>query len=274
MEGGLTTSQITNCTLSTFGILGNTLTILVFARDKKLLKKSHNVFILCLAIADVLTSILLLTSPVMGLGDFIPRPTNRVLGEIFCRVFWSRVFIFQLVFFSVYITLLLTIERWVAVLKPSKYHMAFKGKRVAGYIMICWIWSFILNGTGLLDANYEPNSSSNDICVFRFISSGSFFRTSKSVFIMFFKMFFPSLSMIGLYVHMIVATNNSPVASAASKAKLRGKMTRMVGIMTFILLVCFSPNQFFLYLCGCGERTGRFSTPPFNSISPLHHHLR
>ena len=99
MEGRLTTSQITNCTLSTFGILGNTLTILVFARDKKLLKKSHNVFILCLAIADVLTSILLLTSPVMGLGDFIPRPTNRVLGEIFCRVFWSRVFIFQLVFF-------------------------------------------------------------------------------------------------------------------------------------------------------------------------------
>ena len=262
MEGGLTTSQITNCTLSTFGILGNTLTILVFARDKKLLKKSHNVFILCLAIADVLTSILLLTSPVMGLGDFIPRPTNRVLGEIFCRVFWSRVFIFQLVFFSVYITLLLTIERWVAVLKPSKYHMAFKGKRVAGYIMICWIWSFILNGTGLLDANYEPNSSSNDICVFRFISSGSFFRTSKSVFIMFFKMFFPSLSMIGLYVHMIVATNNSPVTSAASKAKLRGKMTRMVGIMTFILLVCFSPNQFFYTVVVAGKE---------QVDSPLHH---
>ena len=117
--------------------------------------------------------------------------------------------------------------------------MAFKGKRLAGYIVICWIWSLILNGTGLLDANYEPNSSSNDICVFRFILSGSFFRTSKSVFNMFFKMFFPSLSMIGLYVHMIVATNNSPVASAASKAKLRGKMTRMVGIMACNLLTTF-----------------------------------
>ena len=35
------------------------------------------------------------------------------------------------------------------------------------------------------------------------------------------KTFFPYISMIGLYVHMIVTTNNSSVASAASKAKLR-----------------------------------------------------
>ena len=90
-----------------------------------------------------------------------------------------------------------------------------------------------------------------------------FFRTSKSVFIMFFKMFFPSLSMIGLYVHMIVATNNSPVASAASKAKLRGKMTRMVGIMTFILLVCFSPNQFFYTFVVAGKE----------QVDSLLHHL-
>ena len=55
MEGGLTKSQITNCILSIFGILGNTLTIQVFVRDKNLLKKSYNVFILCLAVSDVLT---------------------------------------------------------------------------------------------------------------------------------------------------------------------------------------------------------------------------
>ena len=55
MEGGLTKSQITNCFLSIFGILGNTLTVQVFVCDKNLLKKSYNVFILCLAVSDVLT---------------------------------------------------------------------------------------------------------------------------------------------------------------------------------------------------------------------------
>ena len=92
MEGGLTKFQMTNCILSIFGIFGNTLTIMVFVRDKKLLKKSHNVFILCLAIADVLTSILVLTSRGFGLGDLYPRPTNIVLGEIFCRFFLEPCF--------------------------------------------------------------------------------------------------------------------------------------------------------------------------------------
>ena len=236
---------------------------MMFVRDKKLLKKSHNVFILCLAIADVLTSILVLTSRGFGVGDLYPRPTNMVLGEIFCRFFWSRVFIFQLVFFSVYITLLLTIERWVAVVKPSKYQMAFKGKRLTGYIVFCWIWSFILNWAPIADFNFEPNnSSSNDVCVVRFVLSGSFSRTFQLVFNIFFKMFFPCLSMIGLYVHMIVTTNNSPVASAESKAKLRGKMTKMVGIMACNLLITFSPNQFFYTLAVVGKA---------QLDTPLHH---
>ena len=41
--------------------------------------------------------------------------------------------------------------------------------------------------------------------------------------------------MIGLYIHMIVAVNLLAVASAASKAKLRGKMTRMIAISCLVL---------------------------------------
>ena len=156
-------------------------------------------------------------------------------------------------FFAIYITLLLTVERWVAVVKPTRYNLIFKGKRLMGYVFFCWLWSFGLTGTNLFDVGYEPSSSSNDICKFNFISSGSTFRTSLSVFLIIMKLFFPCLSMIGLYVHMIVKTNNSPVASAESKAKLRGKMTRMIGIMTcinFTLMLFPKPN--FLYLCNCG----------------------
>ena len=159
-----------------------------------------------------------LTSPGFGLGDLIRRPSNEVLGTILCL---ESSFLFQLLFFTVYITLLLTIERWVAVVKPSKYGIAFKGKRLTGYLIFCWIWSFLLTGEGILDSVYEPNSSSHDICTVKFIFSGSILCTSQTVLNIIMKTFFPCLSMIGLYVHMIVTTNNSPVASAASKAKLR-----------------------------------------------------
>ena len=105
--GGITKIQIVICIISIFAFLGNTLTILVFVRDKKLLKTFYNSFILFLAIADVLTAIFLITSPRFALDALIPRPTNPVLGEIYCRAIWSRMFLFQLVFFSIYITLLL-----------------------------------------------------------------------------------------------------------------------------------------------------------------------
>ena len=149
--GGITKIQIVICIISIFAFLGNTLTILVFVRDKTLLKKSYNAFILFLAIADVLTAILLITSPRFALGDLIPCPTDPFLGEIYCRTIWSRVFLFQLVFFSIYITLLLTVERWVAVVKPTRYNLIFKGKRLMGYVLFCWLWSFGLTGTNLFD---------------------------------------------------------------------------------------------------------------------------
>ena len=147
------------------------------------------------------------------------------------------------------------IDWWAAVVKPTRYNLIFKGKRLIWYVLYCWLWSFCLTGTNLFDVNYEPNSPSNDISKFNFISSGSTFRTSLSVFLIIMKLFFPCVSMIRLYIHMIVKTNNSPVASAESKAKLRGKMTRMIRIMTCILLICYSPNQIFFIFATAGKAT-------------------
>ena len=84
---GLTTfTQTIYSILATVAIIGNMIVILVFFQDKKLLKKSYNMLILSLAIADVLTSRLLITNPAFVLGDSFPYLTNPVLGEISCRV--------------------------------------------------------------------------------------------------------------------------------------------------------------------------------------------
>ena len=252
-SGITTTTQAIYAIISTIAILGNTLTILVFFLDRKLLKKSYNVFILFLAIADVLTAINLITNPAFVLGDAFPYPTDPILCNIFCRVIWSRVFIFQLVVFSVYITVSLTAERWVAVVKPSKYNNAFNLNRVIRYVILAWVWSLALTGSGLIETVYKPNSSSNQICEFKFIAPGSFLRVSVSIFQITMKMFFPCLLMIALYIHMIARTNNSTVASAESKAKLRGNMTRMIGVASVILVICYAPNQIYLVFAMAGK---------------------
>ena len=58
--------------------------------------------------------------------------------------------------------------------------------------------------------------------------------------------------MLVLFIHMVHKTSLSTVASAESKAKMRGKMTRMVGIASLLLIICFAPSQTFYALAMAG----------------------
>ena len=131
----------------------------MFALERKLLKKTHSKSILTLPIANVLTAINVITNPTYVLGDAFPTPANPVLGEIFCRLIWSHSLIFNYVFFSVYITLALTVERWFAVINPHKYSDVFTQRRVFGYIFFCWAWSFFLTAGGIVQTIYTPSDT-------------------------------------------------------------------------------------------------------------------
>ena len=249
---GITTAtQVTYSIICTIAFLGNSLVILVFVWDKKLLNKSYNILILSLAVADVLTAITLITNPAFVIGDGFPYPTNSVLGELFCRIIWSRVFLFQLVVFSVYLCLALTAERWFAIMRPQKYSVYFNKKRSILYIVSSWVWSFALTCSGIIEKGYNP--SSNTICEHRFYLKGSLFRLFLGIFQVTMKMFLPCLLIIGLYIHMIAKVSKSPVASAESKAKLRGKMTRMIAAASVLLVICFAPGQIYLVLAWAGK---------------------
>ena len=252
--------------VSIVAFLGNTLVILVFVWDKKLLKKSYNVLILSLAIADVLTAVTLITNPTFVLGDSLPYPTNRVLGEFFCRVIWSRSILFQLVAFSVYICMVLTVERWFAVVKPHNYSNAFSRKNVMRYIFSSWVCAVLFGGTGMIETVYNTHSP-NQICEFQFIGKGSVARVLLGILQVTMKMFFPCLLMIGLYIHMLSTVSRSAVASAASKAKLQGKMTRMVGVAAFTLIICYAPNQTIYVLAMAGKT--KLNTPAHHASALL-----
>ena len=208
-----------------------------------------------------------LTSPGFGLGDLIRRPSNEVVGTILCRVFWSRVFLFQLLFFTVYITLLLTIERWVAVVKPSKYGIAFKGKRLTGYLIFCWIWSFLLTGEGILVSVYEPNSSSHDICTVKFIFSGSILRASPNST----QYYHEDVLSVPFHDWSVRTHDRDDKQLPSCVSCEQGQTTRDEerwlewSVLWRILLICFSPNQLFFFI---------FATAGKATVdSALHHYI-
>ena len=224
-------------------MMGNTLVILVFVWDKKLLKKSYNMLILSLAISDVLTAFLLITNPAFVLGDAFPYPTNHVLGDIFCRVIWSRAFLFQLVVFSAYICVALATERWYAIIKPYKYSETFNPKRTLVYIFLVWVWSVILCGTSLFEVAYVSSNPPNVRCKWQLYWGKQPVRGIVGIIQVLLKMVLPSLTMLFLFIHMVYKASKSTIASVESRAKIRGKMTRMVGAACLMLIVCFAPSQ-------------------------------
>ena len=110
--------------------------------------------------------------------------------------------------------------------------------------------SFVLMSTATLKVEYSP--SSDYPCVVNVIGKGSSARLFV-VFQLIMMVLFPRLAVVGLYVYMIVAVNSSAVASAVSKAKLLGKMTRMVAITSLISIICCTPSLIYLFLAFAGK---------------------
>jgi len=265
-------TQIAYSIIATVAFFGNILVISIFLRDRKLLKKSYNMLILSLAIADVLTAILLITNPAFVLGDAFPYPSNHVLANIFCRVIWSRVFLFQLVIFSAYICLALTIERWYAVIKPFRYGGIFNKKRTLAYIFSAWVWSLILCGSTFFEVLYVPSNAPTRRCKWQFFWGKQPVRAIVGIIQVLLKMALPSFSMLALYAHMLYKTSKSTSASAESRAKMRGKMTRMVGAACLVLIV-FSTKSDQLRVGNGGKSADGHQTTPRPFSFGLHKQL-
>ena len=216
-------TQVSYSIIATVAFGGNLLVILIFVQDKKLLKKSYNMLILSLAISDLLTAIFLVTNPAFVLGDVFPYPTNHMLGELFCRLIWSRVFLFQMVVFSVYICLALSIERWYAVVHPIKYQNNFNKTRTRFSIFFAWLWSLILCSTNIFEVSYLSTDPPKRRCTWNLFWGGNTMRGILGMVQVIFKMVLPSLVMLALLVHMVYKTNKYTVTSKDSRAKMRGK---------------------------------------------------
>lgn len=223
MPGITPFTQITYSVIATVAFLGNTLVICVFGRERTLLKKSYNILILTLAITDVLTATLLVTNPAFVLGDSFPYPTNHVMGEIFCRFFWNRVFLFQLVIFSAYICLALSTERWYAVVKPFNYSNTFNTKRTLIYILAAWVWSLILCGSTFFEVGYVPSNPPSRRCKWLFLWGKQPTRAIVGLIQVSFKMIFPCLTMLALYGHMVYKTT---LFTASSASREQGQNAR------------------------------------------------
>lgn len=131
------------------------------------------------------------------------------------------------------------------------------------YIFAVGLMSLVLCCSTFFEAQYVSSSPTGPCN--RWWSGKNIARWLES----FFKMIPPSFIMLVLFIHMVHKTSLSTVASAESKAKMRGKMTRMVGIASLLLIICFAPSQtlYALAMAGITQLDSKLHTVLFWLLS-------
>ncbi len=138
-------------------ILGNALVLWVFYRRRnKSVKTAFDMFIINLAVSDLLAGIFIL----FGRFVFQPEiPEDYGSAMTYCYLLWGGFILFGCGYVSVYTCLVLTIERWLAIVKPHFYR-SVKPKHAMVTIIAVWMWSFLINSTVFLSvkANFDKRS--------------------------------------------------------------------------------------------------------------------
>ena len=107
------------------------------------MRTAFDIFIINLAVSDLLAGIFVL----FGRFVFQPHiPENYTSAMTYCYLLWGGFICFGCGYVSVYTCLVLTIERWLAIMKPHFYQRV-KAKHANVAVILVWFWAFFINAT-------------------------------------------------------------------------------------------------------------------------------
>ena len=138
-------------------ILGNVLVLWVFYRRRnKSAKTSFDLFIINLAVSDLLAGIFILFSRFV----FQPLiPENHTSAMAYCYLLWGGYILFGCGLVSVYTCLVLTIERWLAIVKPQFYR-TIKVEHAILTAIVVWLWAFLINAAVFFSVSADHENRS------------------------------------------------------------------------------------------------------------------
>ncbi|XP_031569710.1 type-1 angiotensin II receptor-like [Actinia tenebrosa] len=234
--------------IAILALFGNTLVSLFFCQKRKtLLKKSYYIILLALAITDIVTAFFLFITPAFLFIDSFPEPTNRTALWIYCKVLWGRLLLFIFGVASVYLILLLTIDRWYAVMKPTKYKTYITKTKVIRGIVLSYFLGALFIIPSHPNIKIIPENPSGQRC--------SFDRTPHlqvTVTINFFtKALFPFIAIAVMYSNILYKMKSSSLFQQHMKEP-RKHITKIAFGASLTILICWLPNQINLLLYAYG----------------------
>ncbi|XP_072175552.1 trace amine-associated receptor 9-like [Diadema setosum] len=129
---------IPQITMSMLGIVGN-LTVILVLFQRRHTCRSTDALIGALAVADFLTSVFMIPLPTAL------RVPGTWLGDVYCKIVYSEIFMWVSVDASIFILALIPLERYIAIAHPLHFKRLVTRQRVGKVIALTWLVAFLAN---------------------------------------------------------------------------------------------------------------------------------
>ena len=223
-------------------LIGNTVLCLsILQQRRSTLRKPYTTIILTLAFTDIFTAVFLFLSPRFVFRDTFPQPTNAILLEVYCHLLWARTPLFFFGVASLYLCLLLTLERWIAVTHPSKHHDVGSRRNAIRGVVASYCISLLAMLSSVPRIDVYPDRPTGQRCSFGRVNPSRFKITGSIAFLV--KSAIPCTVIVALYVHMAYKLRRTSMVTQRHGAKLRKKITKVAAIVSLLLIICWTPNQ-------------------------------
>lgn len=245
-QNGKEAINVAYAVISSLALSANSLVCILFAKNRVLLKKSYNVFLLLLAITDLLNAILLLVTSTITLNGWKHwKGEHDLQTKVSCCPIWLTWIAFTFSNASVYICLVLTYKRWCAVVKPLAYQTNLNKRRLIGGSVAIWLLALLSSTPRLFEVFFNDSKSDNlDICSIGKTISVTL-RKILAVIQLILNVAVPSGMMTGIYFHMLFKTRIQKNQVLPNGRAIRGRQgrMRMVKIALLSMMSFWIPYQ-------------------------------
>ncbi|XP_072025059.1 allatostatin-A receptor-like [Amphiura filiformis] len=226
--------------LAITGIVGNALVILIYFKNPKM-RNTTNMLLVGLAVADLLTSLMLIPVPTLISG--IPLDWR---GEFYCKIVYSYELMWISITVSVFTLTMVSVERYLAISYPIKYRIVFSESRPKIVLICVWVVAVGFNLYSLF-IWFNINGS----CALIWPSDTFRFTLGVTLFVL--KFVLPVVIMfvthgatiLTLRKHANELRSRSEASNSPAYALLQAKqkVVEMLFIVMVTFIVCWTPDQ-------------------------------
>ena len=263
-------------TTASLSLILNLFVVFLFIRRNRLLCNPHNRCILNLSMTDILVSISILTSPdfVFGEAFFNTKQHSNVTRELYCRVLWNKCLTYMFAVTSLYTSVVLSFERWLAVKHSVFYKNQFKVCHMNFLIMASWIVGIITvvpTSVLLVEGVYDKPAQNCQFVLVKNKSYNILLATGQFLF----QLVVPLLLITFAYIDVFRGIKISLRFAVSARAeningiKRLKKVTKVAAITTIVLLVCWVPNTVLYFVSLLVQESPEDYSNPFVFVFSL-----